>query len=240
MRLLVTRPEPDASAQGERLGTLGHQALLAPLSRIEFGTDVPIVLEGVGALIVTSRNALRALALHPQRNEAVRLPLYAVGEATAAAARSMGLANVTAGPGTGEELARLIATKGEGTRGKLLHLSGETVAFDLKSALEREGLKVERVVLYRTVAATGLPPEARAAIQEGRLDGVILMSPLAGSIFRRLVEGDGLVTQMSRLNCYCLSQAVAETVESLGMRVAVARHPREEELLALVASEAAS
>ena len=66
-------------------------------------------LEGAQALLVTSRNALSALATHRQLAEALGLPLFAVGEATARAAQGLGFADVTAGPGTGEALAKLVS-----------------------------------------------------------------------------------------------------------------------------------
>ena len=93
MRVLVTRPEPDATRQAERLAARGHEPVLAPLLAIESATDTPPELEGAQALIVTSRNALRALASHPDLATALQLPLFAVGEATAKAATDLGFTN---------------------------------------------------------------------------------------------------------------------------------------------------
>ncbi len=67
MRLLVTRPEPDASREADKLAARGHEAVLAPLLVIEFVADVALPLEGAQALIVTSRNAL-ARACHASRS----------------------------------------------------------------------------------------------------------------------------------------------------------------------------
>jgi uroporphyrinogen-III synthase len=240
MRLLVTRAEPDASRQAEHLAARGHEPVLAPLLAIKSMTDVPLELDGAQALIVTSRNALRALASHRDRAAALRLQLFAVGEATAKAAAELGFAKVTAGPGTAATLAPMIAGALTPKSGALVHLSGETIAFDLKSALEAQGFVVRQPILYRAVATTKLPGSALAALNAGRLDGVILMSPRAAAIFATLVVREGAVTQASRLDCYCLSAAVAQAVEPLKSRVIVATRPREEELLALIDSEAAS
>jgi hypothetical protein len=49
------------------------------------------------------------------------------------------------------------------------------------------------------------------------------------------VAAHGAVTLASGLRCYCLAQAVAEALAPLGAKVAVAPHPSEEELLALIA-----
>ncbi len=109
-----------------------------PFLTVEF-CDAPLELGGAQGLIVTSRNALRALAAHRELDQALKLPLFAVGDATARAARELGFARVTAGPGTGVALAELISSELNPDRGPLVHLAGETLAFDLKSALERQG-----------------------------------------------------------------------------------------------------
>ena len=240
MRLLVTRPEPDAGREAELLAARGHQPVLAPLLTIEFDRDAPLELAGAQALLATSRNALRALASHPAREDAIKLPLLAVGDATAGEAQMVGFSDVTIGPGTGAKFAKLIASEYEPGHGALVHLSGETIAFDLKSALESQGFTVKRFVLYRAIPLGALPAEALRLLTAGELDGVILMSPRTAKTFAELVAKHGLVTQANGLVCYCLSEAVAEAVRPLGGRIRVAARPREEEVLALVDSEAAS
>lgn len=240
MRLLVTRPEPEATRQGQALAARGHEPVLAPLLTIEPLKDVSLELDGAQALIATSRNALRALGSHPALAQARRLPLFAVGEATAAEATELGFAEVTIGPGTGETLARLLAERLKPSAGPLVHLSGETVAFDLKSALEARGFAVKQPILYRAVAAMALPRDAVSRLKAGQLDGVVLMSPRTAAIFAALAGQHCAVTQASRLNCYCLSAAVAQAVKPLEARAIVAARPREEDLLALIDSDAAS
>jgi uroporphyrinogen-III synthase len=240
MRVLVTRPEPDASREAEALAAGGHEGVKAPLLVIQPVRDVALDLDGAQALIVTSRNALRALSSHRDLDKARKLPLFAVGEATARAARELAFAEVMQGPGTGAALSALIQTKVKPADGALVHLAGETLAFDLKSSLETKGFSVRQPVLYRAVQATALPPEALSLVGEGKLDGVILMSPRTAKTFAGLLDQHGLVTQGRRLVCYCLSKAVAEVLSPLGFRVRVAAHPREEDVLALLDSEASS
>jgi len=204
------------------------------LLAIETATEMPLELDGAQALIVTSRNALRALATHRELAASLQLPLFAVGEATAKAAAELGFAKVTSGPGTGEGLSRLIADALDPNAGALVHLSGKTVAFDLKSALQAKGFTLRQPVLYRAVAATRLPESALALLNAGELDGVILMSPRTAAIFAALVVRADALTQAARLDCYCLSAAVAQAVESLKARAIVAARPSEEDILALL------
>jgi len=240
MRVLVTRPEPDASDEVEALASRGHEGVKAPLLIIEPVTNVALELDTAQALIVTSRNALRALTRHPALDAARALPLFAVGEATAHAARELGFAEVIEGPGNGAGLAELIVEKAEPSAGRLVHLAGDTLAFDLKSALQARGFSVNAPVLCRAVPATELTPEALRSIKDGKLDGVILMSPRTAKTFLALLERHGTVTQAKRLVCYCISDSVAEMLTPLGFRVRVAAHKREEDVLALLDSEAAS
>jgi uroporphyrinogen-III synthase len=240
MRVLVTRPEPDARHEVETLAARGHEAVPAPLLVIEEVKGVPIDLDGAQALIVTSRNALRALSRHSALAAARKLPLFAVGAATARAARELGFAAVIEGPGTGAGLAELIGAKAMPSGGRLVHLAGETQAFDLQGALEARGFRVSAPVVYRALPAAELPAQALRSLKDGKLDGVILMSPRTAKTFLALLERYGALTQGRRLVCYCLSEAVAEVLVPLGFCVRIAAGKREEDVLALLDSEAAS
>ena len=239
MRVIVTRPEPDAVDEAELIATRGHQPVLAPLLEIEF-LNAPLPLSGAYGLIVTSRNALRALASHPDRTAASMLPLYAVGNATAEAAWELGFAEVATGSGTAKGLAALIARDVAPEWGALVHLAGETLGVDLETALGAHGFTVRKAVLYRAVPAKALPPEAVALIASGRPKGVVLTSPRTAQTFAALIAKHGLVTQAKSLVCYCLSEAVAEAVAPLGCEIRVAARPREEDILALLDAETAS
>ena len=240
MRVLVTRPELDSSREAAALAARGHEPVLAPLLEIEFLPDVDLNLDGAQALIITSRNALRALADHDERERALALPLFAVGEATARAARELGFAEVTIGPGTAAGLLPLIRQELHPDKGPLVHVAAETVAYDLKPALEEEGFEFRRPVLYRSHKAPALSDEILAGLTTGAIEAVILMSPRTAKTFATLAERHGVVTQARGLVCYCLSQAVAEAVTPLGLKVRVPAYPREEDVLALLDSDAPS
>ena len=91
MAVLVTRPQPDDEATAAALRGRGFEALLAPMLRFEpvaFHDDTDA---SHGAVIVTSANALRGIAPHLAGSRLLQLPLFAVGEHTAAAARRAGM-----------------------------------------------------------------------------------------------------------------------------------------------------
>src|SRR5215472_11969636 len=106
MAVLVTRPLPDNEATAAALRARGFEAMSAPMLRFE-----PVPFSGLdgdyGAVIVTSANALRAV--EGQLGEGLlKLPLLAVGETTAAAARKAGFAKVIAADGEAGALRDLV------------------------------------------------------------------------------------------------------------------------------------
>src|SRR5689334_14712655 len=91
MRVLVTRPQPDGERTAETLRKRGYQVLLVPLMQVR---SVPAVVGGNwSGVIVTSANALRVLPVE-QLALLLELPLYAVGERSAEAARELGFHEV--------------------------------------------------------------------------------------------------------------------------------------------------
>lgn len=241
MRLLVTRPQPDGSAQAKKLAELGHEAVVAPLAEIEFLDPGPLSKDDLQAVIVTSRNALRAMQGHPDLDGIKDIPLFAVGSATARLAQEMGFARVTQGGGTAALLAPQIGTACTPEKGAMLHLAGERLAGDLKGALQAKGFTVRQPVVYRSVAAERLPHEAITALEQESLDGVILMSPETARVYASLIRAHGLENETRKITCFCLSRAVGDALESLpGLRTRVADAPTQDDLLALIGPDTAN
>lgn len=194
-------------------------------------------LDGVQALAATSRNGLKAVAPIPERAQG--LPLFAVGPGTATLARALGFAHVIAGPGTGRELADIIRAEADPAAGTIVHIAGETLAFDLGRALRAHGFDVRTEVVYRTEPTGGFPREVADAFRQGGFDGVVLMSPRTAKVYAQHVVEAGLAAAARRMVHFCLSEAIARQIAPLGVeRVAVARAPNSEEMLALIAGEA--
>lgn len=233
MRLLVTRPGPDAARQAEKLRRLGHAPIVSPVMRTVLLPDVPLAPDDIAALVVTSQNALRALRGRDDLDRLRATPLFAVGGATARLARELGFGHVMEGPGTGEGLAALIAQHFPDRSETILHLSGEELSFDMQAALGTHGIEGRRAILYRTDPADSLTIEAQSAIATGEVDGVILMSARTARCYAALVEQAGLSDRAAAISCYCLSATVADAV-MLGAEKRVAPMPHEDSLLALI------
>lgn len=235
MRLLLTRPEPQAEATARRLGAAGHDVVRAPMLVLVAEPFAPIDLDGVVALAATSRSALDVVAGRPDLDRLRALPLFAVGEATAAAARNLGFARVTSAGGDVAALAATIAAALPAGAGSVLHLAGRDRAGDLAGALAARGLGLAVAPLYRAEAAVELPPEAAAAVAEGRLDAGLVYSARTAAALVAAAGRAGLADALAALPLLALSPAVAAPLAAAGARrVLVAEAPREEALLALL------
>jgi len=240
MRVLVTRPEPDALKLRAALEQRGHEATVTPLLSVSFDDAQAFDLDGVQALIATSRYALRALRAHPLRAAARKLPLFAVGRATAAEGRALGFETVVTGASRVEELVAHIVAVTDPAAGLMLHLTGDTLAGDLKADLETHGFRVLQRLVYRMRPANALSEEAIEQLASGEIDGVILMSPRTAALYASLMRKHGLTAVARRLTHFCLSSAIAQRLKPLGdTPTQVAEAPRLEEVLALIDATAA-
>jgi uroporphyrinogen-III synthase len=241
MRLLVTRSEPDATRLKARLEDLGLEATIEPLVNITFKKTDEIDLSEAQALIVTSRNALRALAARPRLLEIARkLPAFAVGEATAGDAHALGFEVVLAGAGTFYDLVPLIVSMLDPAQGLIVHLAGDTLAGDLKGELETHGFRVDQPVVYRTESSTSLTDTTIEQMATGEIEGVILLSPRTATVYAELVARHGLIRSVQEIVHFCLSKSVARRLRAIGtIRIEIASRPHLEEVLALVIAAAA-
>jgi uroporphyrinogen-III synthase len=231
MRVLVTRPLPDGERTATVLRAEGHDVLLAPLMQVR---PIPAVLAGNwSAVIITSANALRVLTA-AQLAPLLKLPLYAVGERSAEAAREAGFGNVRSAQGDANALIRLIDERYANESVPHLYLAGVDRAADLEGALAAKGIKVVTVEVYRTMT-TGFPPELIAAIEHNKIDVVLHFSNRSADNFIIGARTAGLVTQALALKHLCLSAQVAEPLTAAGApNVAIARRPDEASLLGLL------
>ena len=108
MRVLVTRPRPDAERTAARLAALGHEPIVVPLQDILPLPDAGVPAT-VDAVAVTSANALRQAAPALVRMLAAK-PCFAVGRQTASVARDCGFGDVREGPGEAAGLAGFVGS----------------------------------------------------------------------------------------------------------------------------------
>jgi uroporphyrinogen-III synthase len=221
----ITRAEPGASATAERLAGMGFEPVIAPLLELRPVPEVVIELAGVSAIAFTSANAVRAFA---ERCSERSLKVFAVGEATAKAAREWRFKTVLSTNGDVKALAAGVASRRREIPGAVLHPGAAEPAGDLKGALAKHGIEVRSLTLYETIPAP--VPDAVLAAMPG-FHGVILHSPKAARELARILKSHPAPT----LTAWCLSKAVARPLAKAGLAlVEAAPSPTEEALLSLL------
>lgn len=187
--LLILRPEPGASATARRAEQAGWRAVVAPMFVVK-----PLVWDAVDpapydAVMVTSANAMR----HGGAGLAALtgLPLYAVGQASAAAACEAGFGDIRIGAKDVLVLRERMAADG---MQRALHLAGEHVISppgsqfgEIANALPH----IEVRTVYRSDAVNALPAIASALLGSGSPLIVLLHSPRAARVFAALADQAG-------------------------------------------------
>lgn len=218
MRALITRPIDDAEQVAAALQGRGIEPVFEPLLAISPVPGVTLDLAGVQALLVTSRNGVRALAGATLRRD---VPVYTVGDATAQTARDHGFQTVESAQGDGESLANLVIAKLDPKAGPLVHAAGQAVAGDLSGRLSDRGFTVRREVLYQASPATVLSDSTRDLLASGALDLALFFSPRTAQTFASLVTDAGLAGACSKISAVCLSNAIASRLISIPWRTVV-------------------
>ena len=233
MRLLLTRPEPDAQRTAATLRERGHTVVVAPLMRIEALADAEIGAGPWAAILVTSANAAHAIAAHRRKKALESVPVFAVGERSAQAMRDAGFADVSSADGGVGDLAQLVGERM--TAGSsLLYLAGAERAGDLAAKLATRRLAVHTAVVYRAVAVDGLPPAAADALARD-IEGVLHYSRRTAEAYVNAARAVGMLESALKPAQFCLSAQIAEPLAQAGASVIhVARRPIEAALIELL------
>jgi uroporphyrinogen-III synthase len=232
VRLLLTRPEPDAQRTAAALRTKGHDAVIAPLLRIEAQIDVTIGAGPWAAVLVTSANAGPAIAFHERAAELRTLPVFTVGKRSALTMTAAGFGDVRHSDGDVNDLAAFVAGELR-PAASLLYLAGEERSGDLAGDLRNRGFTVETIVVYRAVATANLPQAAAEALTSGI--GVLHFSRRSVEAYLDAAHAMGLFAAALKPVHYCLSARVAEPLQKAGAAdVRIAAAPTEAHLIALI------
>ena len=215
MRALITRPKEDSTAIAERLEELGIEPVIEPLMTVEPVADAKLDLEGVQAILLTSRNGVRALTDVTERRDIV---VYAVGDSTAELARENGFKSVESASGDNESLAELVRQRLKPGDGALLHAAGAAVAGDLAGTLTGDGFDVRRQELYAARPAAALSVATCGMLSDDAIDLVLFFSPRTAQTFVDLINQAGLADACADMTAVCLSEAVARAVGALAWR----------------------
>jgi uroporphyrinogen-III synthase len=223
--VLITRPQPGAAATADRIRARGLVPIVAPVMRVRHFT--PKLPRGVQAVLVTSGNALEGMA-------AWDVPVFAVGDATAAKARLAGFARVASAAGDAGALVSLVSRSLAPDHGPLLLLSGERQGLTLAASLRAAGFRVLRRVAYAAGPVARFPAVAADAVRGDILHAVIFLSGETASTFVRMVPAS-CKPHLNGILGLAIGKAAADALKPLPWRqVRLARTPNLDDVLALL------
>lgn len=211
-KLFILRPEPASRQTVLKAQAMGLDAVPIPLFELEALEWSPPDPSGFDGLLLTSANTLKMAG---ERLDDYRpLPVHAVGEGTAVAARVAGLGVATVGSGGVDAL-----LDGVAPGARLLHLCGED-----RRGPSVEGRSITSVPVYRALEKRNVP-----GLEALKGQVAILHSPRAA---RRLAE---LIPAENRTSVRigAISEATATAAGEGWQEVRIAHLPNDTDLLAL-------
>jgi uroporphyrinogen-III synthase len=235
MAVLVTRPHPDDETTAATLRAKGFAVLLAPMLRFE-----PVAFHDdpdtrYGAVIVTSANALRGIEAQLAGSRLLKLPLFAVGARTAAAAHRAGFENVIPADGDAASLRDFVLASAKSKELKkaspLLYLAGADLARDLAGELGERGFSVFTQTTYKMAPVSSLPRDVCDAFAASQIGAVLHYSRRSARAFLEAARAGGVEISALAIPQCCISPAVASIVRDAGAtQVMVAASPDENAL----------
>lgn len=229
MTLIITRPHLDADSFASKLRGQGLiDIVIAPMLAIRPRLPFPDISDA-DAVIFTSANGARAFS---EAGLVAICPAFAVGPASAEAARAAGFRIAGVGEADVSSLAEVIIREFSGRmNGRLVHLAGAAVAGDLAGRLAAAGIECRREVVYKALPASGIPEDAADALSVGA--SVAFFSPRTARVFSALAADASIDTRHS--DAYCLSESIAEVLAgSQWRRILVASRPVEQSMTELL------
>lgn len=235
MRVLVTRPEPASARTAAELERRGHEPVLMPLMRATHHVDCLAFppLPETAALAVTSAEAMRALQVVPEvaRQHLLAMPVYAVGRATARAAREAGFGDIKVAEGDGLSLARLLMAQ---TERSILYLTGTPRSPDFEAALAHAGRMVDTRECYHMSPIAYVDADIARRLTP-MPDAILVYSSETARHLIELYERTRRTLDWSRTRFLCLSEKIASALpEEFQHRSSWSMEPREDLLLLLL------
>jgi uroporphyrinogen-III synthase len=226
--VLVTRPEPGASATAARIAALNLRPVIAPMLAVRAVASRLPPPESVQAVLAASANAVAALppAFHATR-------LLAVGDATAGRARAAGFAYVRSADGDAEALAALAAACCDPRGAALLLAAGAGRGAPLAAALRGHGFRVLRRVVYAARPVEFMPAAAQTALAARTLRAACFFSAETARAFVRLAAAHPECVR--EIDAVAIGRPAAVALSGLPWRrIMVARHPTQDDMVALL------
>ncbi len=228
MKVLITRPREASQRLAARIAALGHDPVIAPMLEIVPQASALRLPNDIGALLFTSANGVQAFALsNPMRTTTV----FAVGPATAAAARAAGFDSVVCSTGDGNDLAALVGRRHSAQSGRLVLLRGRDTASDVAETLRNSGYRVSERIVYAAEPILAIPVSALDAIRGREICAALFFSTRTAEAFASALPNEDR-HYLCSARAIAIAPRVAMAIATIGFRsVEIAVEPREDAMI---------
>ena len=226
MNILITRPLIDSEDLMGKLFSLGHKIIHIPTLKISSNKIESINLNQYDALIFTSANAIRNLKVVSEEKNKL---CFCVGSITEKIARQLGYNNTLSAGGTVNALKNLIINSNQiNEKSKLAYFCGDNITYDLDSELKREGLRINKIINYKSEKITDLNDQNKEIIANHSPDIIFIYSIRSGESFIEIVRNYSLYPLMTGSKVMCISEKIASLFKSDGWKTVEVFNPGEE------------
>jgi len=188
--------------------SLGHKIIHIPTLKISSVKAEPIDESQYNAFIFTSANAIRSLKVTKQDKSKL---CFCVGAITEKIARMSGYNNTVSAGGTVNALKNLVINSNQvNEQSKIAYFCGDNISYDLDLELKKEGLKVKKIINYKSEKITDLNDENKKIISNHPPDIIFVYSARSAVSFIEIVKKYSLYTLMTGSKVMCISKNVAD------------------------------
>jgi uroporphyrinogen-III synthase len=230
---LISRPYREAEETATLLQQKGYIPLLDPMLTIEYRMEAAAELEKalhypVQAIAITSKNAADSLAKITNRRD---LPILAVGDATAHAAREWGFRHVTAALGEAKLLMELITRTYKPGSGDIIYICADVVKLNIVPLLTMRGISAKRIISYYAHEAKEFSTETLKLFASKQPAIALFYSRRTAEIFLRLAAD----YDISHITAFALSSNVAHVLSGSRWRaIHTAPAPTQDAMMRMV------
>ena len=231
--VLITRAKKDSEELVDDVTRRGAKTLISPMLEIQFCEGKELNFSNIQGILFTSSNGVRALNSRLSNLQKISsIPVFAVGEATATAAKNIGFTSINIANGNVDSLAKKTSKILSPDKGELIHIAAHDLAGNLAGKLKNRGFCVKTEKLYRANQVTEIDKQTLGALRRGLVKFVLFFSPRTTRTLVKLIKDNNYTNSLVNIEAICLSDAVAIEANSLRwQKVLVSQEPTKAKLL---------
>jgi len=228
MHILLTRPIDDSIEMIEKFKSLGHDVSHLPLLNIEKVNHGNFNFNNYDAFIFSSSNSIKFLDI---KNINKDIKCFSVGPSTERKIRSLGFQNVIPAEGSVNSLIEIIQNNFDTSDGKLLYISGETIAYELDKDLKNKGYNIDRLINYKTSHNHFNDINFIKELKKKIPNIVYIYSENSAKSFLKFINNSGLKDEWMDTNLMCMGEKASTILNEIKWKKIFLFNPGEEEFL---------